>query len=201
MRNYTLLHSTAQVAFDFDKMQREKTEEKKLLATRLALNWLKLNNWDENAPDYAEVYQTAWIEKMLLVETAYGVNEILSIAQELKQQNNKLLADVGIIVSRTGEILKNQEVIITQNGQILDITGQILDVTTENLAVTYEVLGNVKDIKATVNDMEQNGVKIRQNNYQGGSKTNYVKIIVIAGLILVAIVFVKKKFGKKKGGK
>ena len=201
MKNYQNLNiAGSQYAMNsFSLMQQDKTEEKKLLATRLALNWLKLNNWDKSNPDYADVYKTAWVEKMLLVETAYSVNEILSISQELKLQQNKLLADVGLIVNRTGEILKNQEIIITQNGEILDVTNQILDVTTENLAVSYEVLGNVKDIKASVNDMQQNGVKIKANYYRGNS---YLKYIIAAGLILIVIVYVKKKFGKgKKGGK
>ena len=191
MTRSLILH-TASAKEQFDVFQDNKSEEKKLLATRLALNYLKVNRWDESSPDYIEVYQTAWVEKMLLVKTAYGVAEIADIARQLKKGQDRLLVDVGIIVSRTGQILKNQEVIIEQNGTILAIVQ-------ENLGVSYEILGNVKDIKASVEDMQNNGVRIKRNNYKGSP--NYTTYIIIGVIALIVIVYVKKRFGKKKGGK
>ncbi len=186
-RNYIKQYGTAITIFD--QMQREEMTEKKMLATQFAVNYLKVNRWDKSSPDYAAIYQTAWVEKMMFVESAYSISEILDITRTIKAQNDKILVDVGIIVDRTGQILENQEVIIQQNGQILAVV-------TENLEVSYEILGNVQDIKASVEDMQNNGVKVLQNNYAGGT-ANYIKYIVIAGLILIAIVYVKRRFGKK----
>jgi hypothetical protein len=188
-RDYTLLSTTREAKNIFATMQREKAEEKKILATKLALNWLRLNRWDKSAADYAEIYQTAWIEKMMIVETAYSVAEIKNDVAQIKSTQQRLLADVGLIVDRTGQILQNQEVIIKQNGEILLIVK-------ENLEVSYEILGNVKDIKASVEDMQRNGVIVKSNAYQGGA-TSYIKYLVIGGLILMAIVYIKRRNAKK----
>lgn len=177
---------------NFLNLQREKEDEKKMLATKLALNWLKLNRWDSSSADYTEIYETAWIEKMMLVETAYGVAEIRELSKSILQGQRKLLADVGLIVSRTGEILKNQEVIINNQGEILLIV-------TENLEVSYEILGNVQDIKATVEDMANNGIIIKKNDYKGGSAGggSMMKYLIIGAIVLGVIIYFKKKKKKK----
>jgi len=175
----------------FDELQAQKSEEQKVLATKLTLNYLKIARWNEGEVDFEEVYQTAWIEKLMFVETAYNVTQTLELAKKIDQNTKQIMADVGLIVSRTGEILKNQEIIIKQNGEILLIVK-------ENLAVSYEILGNVKDIKASIDDMQQNGITVKQNDYKGGGNSSMVKYIIIAAIVFAILIFIKKKYGKKK---
>lgn len=188
-----LVLNTATAESMFDQMQRTEMDEKKMLATQFTVNYLKVNRWDKSAPDYAAIYQTAWVEKMMFVESVYNISQILELTKSIKNSTDKILVDVGLIVDRTGAILENQEVIIKQNGEILLIVK-------ENLEVSYEVLGNVKDIKASVEDMQNNGVKVVQDNYQGG-RANYMTYLIVGGLILIALIYIKKRFGKGKTGK
>ncbi len=181
----------------FAQLQGEKNDQKKAIATRLAINEMKLNHWAGNELEWQEIYKTVWVEKLMFVELSMDVKEILEVSNKLLSGQKKMIAQLGVIVNNTGQILQNQEIIITNQGVILDVTNQILDNTEELLEINYEILGTVNDIKGSIDDIKANGVKVVANNYSGGKSSSYIWIVV-GGLVAFLMLFIILKMVKKK---
>lgn len=181
----------------FGEFQASKDKEIKALATRFALNEMKLNKWWGSEREWENVYQTVWVEKLMQIELSYNVAEILGISKQLLSGQQKIITALGVIVSNQGEILYNQEIIITNQGIIIDVTGEILLNTEEIIVTTNNILGVVEDIQGTVNDISANGVKIKSNKYTKGIKS-YLKYIAygLGGVLLLVIIL--KTLKKKK---
>lgn len=184
------------------------TAEQKAIATKFALNEMKLNKWSEpsnkgEANAYAiqweSIYQTVWLEKLMQVKVAYDVAETLSISKDILTGQQKIITALGVIVNNQGQILQNQEIIITNQGIIIDVTNQILTNTEEIIATTNNILGIVQDIQMDINDISANGVTIKSNNYSGGSaKAKSILTYVLMGLGGILLVYIVLKIMKKR---
>ena len=168
-------------------VQADKTPDntaKKALATKLAVNELKLNHWSSVDADYQLVYQTVFIEKLMFVEMSYNISEIHGLAEKLLSGQKQMIASLGLIVSRTGEILANQTIIITKLDEIKIVVDQVL-VNTEI------IITNTEEILAYQERFEQNGIKIRDdraNNGSGGGSSEKDNTLLYLGVGVVILV-------------
>jgi len=173
----------------FDIYQRDETEAKKALATKFAINELRVNNFSNSEVDFKEVYHIVWLEKLMFVEMSFTVNEINKRAKLLLSNQKEMIASIGLIVSRTGEILENQTIIISELGEIKVISQQTLDNTFIIIEKTDEVLEHLEDFKA-------NGVKIddrrKESGNNGYGKDNTLMYVGIGVITLVALVVIIK---------
>lgn len=180
-----VIQASSSIKDKFKQHLKEKEEEKKLLATKLALNEMKLNNWVESAAEWEEVYQQTYIEKMMFVEMYYDIKDIKGIAEELKKGQQKILTNQGLIIKNTGEILKNQEIIIKNQEIIIATTGEIL-------GKVNEIADNVEEIKTKLENAGYT-VKVENggNNGSGlGSVAGKNNMLLYGGIGLAALIVI-----------
>ena len=191
----------SRVEESFVILQKQEEEEKKALATKFAVAELKLNRWDSSDVDYQEVYQTVWLEKLMFVEMSYSIEAIKEAAGKILGNQKKMIASVGLIVSRTGEILKNQTIIITKLDEIKVVVDHIEELSEEILVNTETIITNTEDILANQDKFMTNGITIRderKGGVGGGSQANnntllYVGIGAAVLVVLVIVVKMNKK--------
>lgn len=192
---------------EYIAQQEDKTPDntvKKALATKLAVNELKLNHWTSTDADYELVYKTVFIEKLMFVEMSYNISEIYGMAQELLSGQKQMVATLGLIVSNQGEILRNQRIIITKVDEIKVVVDHIEEISEEILINTETIITNTEEILENQERFEKNGIPISNrvagsSNGGGGAvaaNNNTLLYVGIGAATLIVLVIVIKVFKK-----
>lgn len=169
-------------------------KSRKMLATKFALAELRLNRFDSKELDYRDIYETVYLEKFMFIEATYNIAQINKLTKKIATNQEKLIADVGLIVKNTGEILENQHVIITQIGEIkvvLDDVKNSVDYITDVVdridETTQDTNVVVKDIQTSVDDMRSNGITVTDLRAKpSGYASSGVNTKLLFGVLAVA---------------